>query len=273
MDGNHFVRYTIFVHITHNSDGDMKGSDFVGGMAKGLKVIEAFGETSRRLTIAEASRATELDRATVRRSLLTLAALGYADYDGKFFTLTPRILRLGHAYLAATPLPLLVQPVLDRLAETIRQSASASVLDGSDIVYIARASQQRVISINLTPGSRLPAYCASMGRVLLASLPENDARHRLEQTTLKPVTRYTITGMEALMVELAKVRAQGYAVIDQELELGLCSLAVPLIDDRGRTVAALNIGAPSAQISAADMPGRFLEPLRNAAAVLRPKLG
>ncbi|WP_312797454.1 IclR family transcriptional regulator domain-containing protein [Tianweitania sp.] len=250
----------------------MKGTDFVGGLAKGLKVIEAFGDTTRRLAIADAANTTGLDRATARRCLLTLAELGYADYDGKFFTLTPRILRLGHAYLLATPLPLIVQPVLDRLAETIHQSASASVLDDTEIVYVARASQQRVMSINLTPGSRLPAYCASMGRVLLSALPEADARARLERSELRALTPHTRTEIEGLMAELALVRDQGYAVIDQELELGLCSLAVPLHDDRGHVVAAINIGAPAAQIAASEMAGRFLGPLKQAAATLRPRL-
>lgn len=134
----------------------MRETDFVSGFARGLKVIEAFGETRQRLSIAEAAKLTELDRATVRRSLLTLAELGYADYDGKFFTLSPKILRLGHAYLAATPLPALLQPHLDHLSEKAGQSASASVLDGTDIVYIARASQRRVMSINLTPAAACP---------------------------------------------------------------------------------------------------------------------
>lgn len=251
----------------------MKETDFVGGLAKGLKIIEAFGDTTRRLAIADAAKATGLDRATTRRCLLTLAELGYADYDGKFFTLTPRILRLGHAYLSATPLPRIVQPVLDRLAETIHQSASASVLDGTEIVYVARASQQRVMSINLTPGSRLPAYCASMGRVLLAALPEANALALLQATEIRAFTPNTKTAINALMAELATVRAQGYAVIDQELEIGLCSLAVPLHDDRGRVVAAINIGAPAAQIAADEMVGHFLEPLKLAATTLISWLG
>lgn len=251
----------------------MKETDFVGGFAKGLRIIEAFGDTTRRLAIADAAKATGLDRATTRRCLLTLAELGYADYDGKFFTLTPRILRLGHAYLSATPLPRIVQPVLDRLAETIHQSASASVLDGTEIVYVARASQQRVMSINLTPGSRLPAYCASMGRVLLAALPEANALTLLQATEIRAFTPNTKTEINALMAELATVRAQGYAVIDQELEIGLCSLAVPLHDDRGRVVAAINIGAPAAQIAADEMAGRFLEQLKMAATTLTSWLG
>ena len=250
----------------------MQETDFVSGFARGLKVIEAFGETTPRLAIADVAKLTGLDRATARRCLLTLAELGYADYDGKFFALTPKILRLGHAYLSATPLPHIVQPFLDRLSEDVNQSASASVLDGTEIVYIARASQRRVMSINLTPGSRLPAYCASMGRVLLATLPEDEARALLGRTPLKSFTPRTKTDPDMLLEELARVRTQGFAVIDQELELGLCSIAVPLENDRGKVIAALNIGAPAALVPADEMAGRYLEPLKNAARLMRSLL-
>ncbi|MCA2407069.1 IclR family transcriptional regulator (plasmid) [Rhizobium leguminosarum bv. viciae 248] len=250
----------------------MRETDFVSGFARGLKVIEAFGETRQRLSIAEASKLTELDRATVRRSLLTLAELGYADYDGKFFTLTPKILRLGHAYLSATPLPALLQPHLDLLSEKASQSASASVLDGTDIVYIARASQRRVMSINLTPGSRLPAYCASMGRVLLAALSESEARTILARSELKQNTPNTKTDPEDLIAEFRRVRTEGYAIIDQELEIGLCSIAVPVDNDRGETVAAINIGAPAALVPAAEMKDRYLPLLKETQAALRPLL-
>ncbi|MBY5798961.1 IclR family transcriptional regulator [Rhizobium leguminosarum] len=250
----------------------MRETDFVSGFARGLKVIEAFGETRQRLSIAEAAKLTELDRATVRRSLLTLAELGYADYDGKFFTLTPKILRLGHAYLSATPLPALLQPHLDHLSEKAGQSASASVLDGTDIVYIARASQRRVMSINLTPGSRLPAYCASMGRVLLAALPESEVRAILARSELKQNTPNTKTDPEDLITEFRRVRAEGYAIIDQELEIGLCSIAVPVDNDRGETVAAINIGAPAALVPAAEMKERYLPLLKETQAALRPLL-
>ncbi|RFB84764.1 IclR family transcriptional regulator [Rhizobium leguminosarum bv. trifolii] len=250
----------------------MRETDFVSGFARGLKVIEAFGETRQRLSIAEASKLTELDRATVRRSLLTLAELGYADYDGKFFSLTPKILRLGHAYLSATPLPALLQPHLDHLSEQAGQSASASVLDGTEIVYIARAAQRRVMSINLTPGSRLPAYCASMGRVLLAALGESEARAILVRSELKQNTPSTKTDPEELIAEFRRVRAEGYAIIDQELEIGLCSIAVPVANDRGETVAAINIGAPAALVPAAEMKARYLPLLKEAQANLRPLL-
>ena len=144
--------------------------DTMGGLAKGLAVIETFTADHPRQSIAEVSAASGLDRATARRCLLTLAHLGYADYDGKFFTLTPRVLRLGTACLATMPLPQMVQPWLDKLSETLGESSSVSILDGDEIVYIARASQRKVMSISLMPGSRLPAFCTSMGRVLLAAL-------------------------------------------------------------------------------------------------------
>ncbi len=250
----------------------MRETDFIGGFAKGLKVIEAFGETKPRLTITDVSNETGLDRATARRCLLTLAELGYAAYDGKFFELTPRILRLGHAYLSATPLPLVVQPYLDQLSETVGQSASVSVLDGTEIVYVARAAQKRVMSISLMPGSRLPAYCASMGRVLLAALPEVEARALIVDSDLKANTIHTITGVEDLMAELARVRTQGYAIIDQELEIGLRSIAVPLENARGRVVAALNIGAPAAAVPVEDMAALLLPAMREVQVALRPLL-
>lgn len=250
----------------------MRETDFVSGFARGLKVIEAFGETTQRLAIADVARATGLDRATVRRCLLTLSELGYADYDGKFFALTPKILRLGHAYLSATPLPQIVQPFLDRLAEQVGESASASVLDGTEIVYIARAAQKRVMSINLSPGSRLPAWCASMGRVLLSALPEEEARALIGAVSLKAFTPRTKTDPQQVIAELGVVRAQGFAVIDQELELGLCSIAVPLENNRGKVIAAVNIGAPLASVPAEDMAARYLEPLQDLARQLRPLL-
>lgn len=250
----------------------MAETDFMGGFAKGLRVIEAFEEANPRLSIAEVARITGLDRATARRCLLTLSELGYADYDGKFFSLTPKILRLGHAYLSATPLPHIVQPLLDRLSEEVGHSASVSVLDGHEIVYVARASQRRVMSINLMPGSRLPAFSASMGRVLLAALPVDQARVLIEESPRKANTPFTVVDVDALMGQLQTVRLQGFAIIDQELELGLCSIAAPLCDMRGRTVAAINIGAPAAQIPASELAARFLQPLRKVADQLRPML-
>ncbi|MEH6774828.1 MAG: IclR family transcriptional regulator C-terminal domain-containing protein [Cereibacter changlensis] len=230
--------------------------DIMGGLAKGLAVIESFDAERPRQSISQVAAASGLDRATTRRCLLTLAHLGYADYDGKFFTLTPRVLRLGAASLAAMPLPQLVQPSIDRLSDRIGESSSVSILDRGEIVYVARAAQKKVMSIALMPGSRLPAYCTSMGRVLLAALPEAEAAALLGPGPLPARTGRTLTDPALVLAELAKVRAQSYAVIDQEVELGLRSIAVPLHDIHGRTVAALNIG-----LSARQETGEALAPL------------
>ncbi len=235
--------------------------DTMGGLAKGLSVIETFTAERPRQSIAEVSAASGLDRATARRCLLTLAHLGYADYDGKFFTLTPRVLRLGTACLAAMPLPQMVQPWLDRLSEELGESSSVSVLDEDEIVYVARAAQRKVMSIALMPGSRLPAYCTSMGRVLLAALPEAEALRRLRLRPLVARTPLTLTDPDAVMAELKGARERGYAVIDQEVELGLRSIAVPLLNARGVAVAALNLGLPALAGDVETLSARYLPAL------------
>lgn len=240
----------------------------MGGFAKGLRVIEAFGAARPRLAIADIARLTGLDRATARRCLLTLAKAGYATHDGKFFELTPRVLRLGHAYLEAAPLPTLLQPVLEQVSQETGESSSASVLDGAEITYIARASRRRIMSISLSPGSRLPAYCASMGRILLAARPEAEALATLEASPRQALTPFTKVTTEALLAELRRVRAQDYAAIDQELEMGLRSIAVPVRDRTGQTLAAINIGAQAACVSLDEIIALYLPALRRASARL-----
>lgn len=243
--------------------------DIMGGLAKGLSVIETFTAERPRQSISEVSVASGLDRATARRCLLTLAHLGYADYDGKFFTLTPRVLRLGTACLATMPLPQLVQPLLDRLSEQLGESSSVSILDGTDIVYVARAAQKKVMSIGLMPGSRLPAYCTSMGRVLLAALPEAAAGEILSQAPLPARTSHTLTDPKALVAEFARVRLQGHAIVDQEVELGLRSIAIPLYNSRGQTVAAMNVGVAASRTEAEDMTRLYLPAMIDVQAELR----
>ncbi len=250
----------------------MLDRDIMGGLAKGLAVIETFTAEKPRQSIAEVSAASGLDRATARRCLLTLAHLDYADYDGKYFTLTPRILRLGTACLATMPLPQMVQPLLDRLSEALGESSSVSILDGAEIVYVARAAQRKVMSIALMPGSRLPAFCTSMGRVMLAALPEDEARQRLDSAPRMARTPQTVTDADRLMGLLGAIRAQGYALIDQEVELGLRSIAIPLLNARGVTIAALNIGVPATQTSVDDLPGLYLSAMQAVQAELRAML-
>lgn len=239
----------------------VKERDMMGGLAKGLRVIEAFSAEQPRLSITEAAEIAGLDRATARRCLLTLSELGYAAYDGKFFTVTPRVLRLGTGCLATMPLPRIVQPTLDRLSQEVGQSTSVSILDAGEIVYVARAAQSRVMSIALMPGSRLPAYCTSMGRVLLAALEPEEARHILEARPRPRLTDHTETDPDRLMAALDGIRRAGYAAIDQEVEIGLRSLAVPLRTARGRTVAALNVGLSANAEPMAVIVDRYLPSL------------
>jgi beta-ketoadipate pathway transcriptional regulators, PcaR/PcaU/PobR family len=246
--------------------------DIMGGLAKGLLAIETFTADKPRQSIAEVSSASGLDRATARRCLLTLSHLGYADYDGKYFTLTPRVLRLGTACLATMPLPHVVQPHLDELSDALQESSSVSILDGPDIVYVARASQRKVMSVSLMPGSRLPAFCTSMGRVMLAALPEHEAMSVLRASPLVARTRHTITDPEAVMGELAIIRKQGYSLLDQEVELGLRSIAVPVLNARGATIASLNIGVPATQPDVFDLAPLCLEPMLRVQKELRSML-
>ncbi len=239
----------------------VKGRDMMGGLAKGLSIIEAFSAERPRLSISEAADIAELDRATARRCLLTLAELGYAAYDGKFFTVTPKVLRLGTACLATMPLPRIVQPFLDQMSEDIGQSTSVSILDDTEIVYVARAAQRRVMSIALMPGSRLPAYCTSMGRVLLSSLTVEDRRVLLERSAITARTPMTLTDIDALLAEIEETAARGYAMIDQEVEVSLRSLAVPLRNVRGKTVAALNVGVAASAGSMQELVERYLPAL------------
>lgn len=239
----------------------MNKTDFVGAFAKGLMILEAFGPERPRLSIAEASDLTGLDRATARRYLLTLHELGYVDYDGKHFSLTPSVLRLGVSAVAALPLPRVVQPWIDALAEKIGESASVSILDDLDIVYIARASEKRVMSIGLMPGSRLPAHCTSMGRVLLASLPQDEAQKRIRAANLSPRTPMSLTRPEEIFARVLDAYDRGYAIVDQEVEMGLRSIAVPLFSRGGQVVAALNTGVAAVQDSASRLRDLYLDAL------------
>lgn len=246
--------------------------DIMGGLAKGLAAIETFTAERPRQSISDVSAASGLDRATARRCLLTLAYLGYAEYDGKFFTLTPRVLRLGTACLATMPLPQLVQPLLNGLSEQLGESSSVSILDGTEIVYVARAAQKKVMSIVLMPGSRLPAYCTSMGRVMLAALSGDEAGARLASSFLLERTPHTMVDPAAILAELEKVRTQGYSLIDQEVEIGLRSIAVPLCNARGIVVAAVNVGVPATQVGVDDLVTRYLGPLLKLQSELRSVL-
>ncbi|MGP0061528.1 MAG: IclR family transcriptional regulator C-terminal domain-containing protein [Beijerinckiaceae bacterium] len=246
---------------------------FVAALARGLSVIQTFGAGREQQTLTEISRLTDLPRATVRRALLTLQSLGFIASDGKYFALTPAILSLGYAYLAATPLPRLVQPALESVSEKTHESASATILDGDEIVYIARAATKRIMSVGLSVGSRLPAFCTSMGRVLLAACPPEEARARLMTTNLRALTPHTQTSIDALLDILTCVRRDGYSFVDEELELGLRSLAVPVRNAQGSVVAAMNVSAQVGRVSTQTLLAEMLPVLRMASEALTPALG
>jgi IclR family pca regulon transcriptional regulator len=241
--------------------------NFMASLARGLAVIRAFTQQRRHLTIAQLSQRTAIPRAAVRRCLYTLSMLGYVgSEDGRTYALRPRILALGHAYLSSTPLVYAVQPLLDQITSVLHESSSLAVLEGDEILYIARSSTTtRLMSIDLGIGSRLPAYCTSMGRVLLAGLSAAEIDLYLSRVKLVKLTTRTVSTADELKVALNAIRRDGYAVVDQELEIGLRSIAVPVSDRDGRSVAAINIGTQSSRVSVAEMESKFLPPLRAAA--------
>lgn len=240
----------------------IKSTDFIGSLAKGFVVLEAFSAERPRMSVSEAAEATCLDRAAARRCLLTLTELGYAQYDGKYFSLTPKILRLGVSAQSSMQLANLVQPWLDQLSGKIGESVSVAILDGNEITYLARASQQRVMSIGLMPGSRLPAHCTSLGRVLLSELNSSQVREIIRNSDLSPRTIHSLSNPDQILEEIARVQQQGYALVDQEIEIGLRSLAVPLANGAGQVQAALNVGVSAAQVSARTLVTEHLPEMR-----------
>ena len=244
--------------------------NFMTSLARGLIVIQAFTQQSPQMTISQLSVKTGLSRAAVRRCLYTLTKLGFAGVeDGQRYGLRPRMLTLSHTYTTSSTLSTAAQPILERMSGTLRESFSVATLDGDEIVYIARTQvPSRVMAVDLHIGSRLPAYCTSMGRVLLAFLPPDQLEAYLSRAELTPHTTRTITSVEKLRLALRNVRRLGYAMVDQELEVGLRSLAVPVYGPGGRVVATVNLSGNAPRLPVFDMQTNFLAPLRNAAAEL-----
>ncbi|WP_158792624.1 IclR family transcriptional regulator C-terminal domain-containing protein [Granulicella sp. L60] len=240
--------------------------NFMTSLARGLIVIQAFTQQSPQMTISQLSVKTGLSRAAVRRCLYTLTKLGFAGAeDGSRYSLRPRMLTLSHTYTTSNTLSTAAQPILERMSATLRESFSVATLDGEDIVYIARTQVSRVMAVDLHIGSRLPAYCTSMGRVLLAYLPTEQLENYLAKVVLTPHTTRTITSIEKLRLALRNVRRSGYALVDQEYEVGLRSLAVPVYAASGRVVATLNLSGNAPRLSVIEMQSRYLTHLRNAA--------
>jgi len=240
-------------------------TDFVQSLDRGLAVIRCFSSEHPSLTLSEVAERTGLTRAAARRFLLTLQELGYVGSSGRQFSLRPRVLALGYAYLSSFSVAQIAQPHLEDLTEELHESCSVSVLDGDDIVYVARASANRIMTIALTVGTRLPPYPTSMGRVLLAALPEADLDAHLSRARLRKLTEHTVDDPGQLRAILADVRAKGWAAVDQELEAGVRSIAVPIRDSSGRVVAAINASAHAARVPMRTLEKQFLPRLLDAA--------
>jgi len=239
--------------MAEGTDGGEAGragdADFVQSLARGLAVIRAFDADHAELTLSEVARRAEIPPAAARRFLRTLETLGYVRSDGRRFALTPRVLELGFSYLSALSLPEIMQPHLERLSREVGESVSAAVLAGSEIVYVARVPTRRIMSVRITIGTRFPAYATSMGRVLLADLPDEERRTALADAHPEALTARTLTAPEALAAELARVRDQGWALVDGELETGLRSIAAPVRGGGGEVVAAVNVSTSATRDS------------------------
>jgi IclR family pca regulon transcriptional regulator len=254
--------------------------DFMLSLARGLAVMRALAEEGPRLSIGDVARITRVSRASAGRCLHTLETLGYAAATQGTYVLTPMVLSLASNYLAAAPnqfgvsaIARMAQPVLERVSKQLNESASLAVLDDADIIYVARAAARRILSVELEVGSRLPAACTSMGRVLLANL-SGDLRSRyLNKMKLHAYTPHTIVNKARLRAELDRIRAQGYAIVDQELEIGLRSIAVPVRRKDDVVVAALNAGVHVARADSRALCREFLPVLQRAAEDITASIG
>jgi IclR family pca regulon transcriptional regulator len=251
--------------LAEPEERDNEDRDYVNSLARGLTVIRAFNRTRPAMTLSDVAKRTGINRAATRRFLLTLVREGYAETDGKYFRLRPKILELGFSALSSMTFSEIAQPVMDDLADALDEMCLAAVLDGDWVVYVNRTSTQRVISVDLDVGSRLPAYCMSTGRVLLAAL-QDDALDRWLQE-LRPVkyTANTIVAKRKLRDEILRVRKEGWSIVREEYEIGFGSLSVPIIDRAGETIAALNICCPTPRVSPETMQAEFLPQVQRAA--------
>lgn len=222
---------------------EAREADFVQSLQRGLAVMRAFDDEHPTLTLSEVARATGLARAAARRFLLTLVELGYMRIDDRRFMLTPKVLELGHSYLSSLTLPEIALPLMREFVSEVRESSSMAVLDGHHIVYVARVPAKRIMSISISVGTRFPAYATSLGRVLLAAQSDDWLETYLATAELKPITARTIADPERLRAEIERVRKQGWAMVDQELEEGVRSLAAPVHDAAGGVAAAINVSA------------------------------
>lgn len=249
-----------------------RNGDFVQSLERGLAVLRAFSQDHPSLTLSEVARLTGLTRATARRLLLTFAALGYVTSDGRRFELTPRVLDLGYAYLSSVGIGQIAEPFMEALSLQVHESVSVAVLDGDEIVYVARVPTKRIMTISLALGSRLPAAATSLGRAILAELPPAELEAFLARVPLQPHTDRTITDPAELRGALDDVRRQGWVLLDQELEDGVRSVATALRDRRGRAVAAINISTHAGRVSVRELRATFIPALLETAGEINARL-
>jgi len=259
--------------IPKGKTGATHPREYVQGLERGLAVIRSFSPETPSLTIARVAERTGLTRAAARRYLKTLEALGYVIQDDDRFSLTPRLLDLGFTYLSTLGVTSVVQPFMEQVTNALHESCSVSVLDNHDVVYIARRAANRIMSINLAVGSRLPAHATSMGKVLLAHLPTSELEHYLEAVVREPLTENTIVDDQALRAVLEEVRENGWAVADEESELGVRSAAAPLMGRDGEVRAAINVSAHAARVSLDQLQRDYLPVLLEAAYGISKALG
>jgi IclR family pca regulon transcriptional regulator len=247
------------------SDRPTPDTPFVQSLERGLHVLRALNDASSGLSLSEVAKRTGMTRAAARRFLLTLVNLDYARFDGRDYSLRPRVLETGRSYLSSLRLPDVALPALERLAYDVRETTSLTVLDGDEIVYVARVHGFRILTVTIAVGTRFPAYATSTGRVMLAGLDDGELDAYLSRADLRQLTAGTLTGPERLAQEIRRVRRQGWVIVDQELEAGLRSIAAPVHDAQGRVIAAVNISTTAGRTPLDTMRHEWLAPLRSTA--------
>lgn len=252
--------------------GKTRAKEGMAGLAKGLAIIEAFGASTTRMTVSDAAHLADLSRPAARRCLLTLVDLGYLAHDGKFFTPLPRMLRLGSAYLSTSSLTQIAQPLLAHARDELQESVSLAVSDEGYSVFIARAEAVRIVSTGVKLGGRLPAYCSATGRVLLSGLKEDDVRRHLESVPMKRLTDRTLANTTAVLKAVKLAAENGYAISNEELEIGMSAMAVPVRNRSGEIEAAVSVSVFSGRVSVATLEEKFLPVLKAVAARLQRAL-
>ena len=259
--------------VNPSLDKKLTKRDYVNSLARGLEVIRAFTRTQPSMTLSEISRATGMTRATVRRFVLTLVREDYAESDGKYFSLKPKVLELGYAALSSLTFMDVAQPIMVKLANKLNESVFTAVLEGHDVVYVANATPpERFVNIAVNVGSRAPAHAVSTGRVLIAALSEEQQLKYIENVTLTKVTANTVTSKVKLRSMIEETRVKGWSIVDQELEIGLRSISVPIQNKAGDVIAALNVCCPSSRISPEDMRTKILLDLQSASQTITASL-